>query len=495
MRRLAVVSAVALVISAQAGTYALAQEDSSTTSEEDQLKLDKEREALRKQKLENEKLSDDIATAKLKAITDAVPTTSSTGATTMGTGAGKMESSALTAVALNGLAMEIAEDARAAAMISSREPATLPADDPCVDFPELKDSSAARAERPANPLPGEGAAASTAGAGMPAVSASGPAPVLLLAGDDPLTFAHWDKFRFQACTIRKQLVEATAKAAGVPVDAPAAPVKSGAAGGSGVLTALSVGSKLLQLLRTDWEVGTIAGTATEKSLMAAVARAYVSNRAHPRGRLYWTSQVSKLGGSRPIFGALSRLETLDANAQEAATRLKGKIAAANKSIALLLKVKTPTPWQRNRLAEAQGIVAIGKGLADGRTTYAAFVAGLAGKDGDAAAPINKVIEEAAAAELLGPTGLALNLNLETHGGGFYTRKSFIDSLGLGGPPAHVSGGAVVSFLAVRPADLEVMGAGLFTCNAGYVKLSRVALRTNVVDPGRAAACPTNRRRR
>jgi hypothetical protein len=489
MRKLAAVSAVALVILAQAGSYALAQDAASTTSEENELKLQKERLAVAKQELELEQLRDSIGTARLKTITDAIPGTTNTGATTMGDGAGKMESSALTAVALNGLASGIAAEARTAALNSSAEPVTFPESDPCKDFTELRDSSSTPAAAPADALPGEGA-----GGGSPAtlasVAALGPAPVLLLAGDDPLTFAHYDQFRFRACTVRSQLIDATKKAS--TLVAANGDGKS-REGGAGFVTALSVGSKLLQLLRTDWEVKGIAGTATEKALLAAVARAYVAQPGRPRGRLYWASQVSKLGGSRPVFGALTALETLDAEAQKAEAGLP-KADAEKKSIAGLEKLKTLTPWQRKRLGTAKANVAASTKLAEARAAYAALVKSLAGKEGETTLPIGKVIEEAAAAQLLGPTGLALNLNLEAHGGGYYTRKSFIDSLGLGGPPAHVSGGAVVSFLAVRPADLQVMGAGLVTCNAGYVKLSRVALRTNSAASGRAAPCPTERRR-
>lgn len=484
MRKLAAVSAVTLMIMVQSGGFALAQDGASMTEEEKELKLEKERLAVEKQRLEVEQLRDSIGTVKLKTVTDVIPSTTNTGATTMGADAGKMESSALTAVALNGLAKQIAADARAAAVLSSAEPASLPVDDPCADFPSLRESEAVAAI-PEGALPGEGARQPPS-----QDMGKGPAPILLLAGDDALTFAHWDQFRFRACTARTRLIEATADASGL------VPEKADESReGGGLLTAVSVGSKLLQLLRTDWEVKGITGTATEKGLMAAVARAYVAQRSNPPARLYWTSQVSKLGGSRPVFAALSTLETLDADAQKAEARIKGRVEGEKKSVAGLLKLKTLTNWQRNRLAEAQRNVSIGTALAEARAAYAALMRGLAGKEGETTLPIARVIDEAAAAQLLGPTGLALNLNLETHGGGYYTRKSFIDSLGLGGPPAHVSGGAVVSFLAIRPADQQVMAAGLFTCNAGYVKLSRVALRTNTAASGGPTSCPAAPRRR
>lgn len=482
MTKLATAAAVALVIMAQAGSHALAQDDAPLSDEQKALKLDSERQTVLKQTLENEQLRNTIAASKLKAITDAIPTTTSTGATTMGTDAGKMESSALTAVALNGLAATIAADIRAAAVISAAGPFKSSKTDPCADFPELKDSSAAATAGPR--VPGDPPAAE------PVAADGGLAPVLLLAGDDLLTFASWDQFRFRACMVHARLTNATIKAAEFAPEP-----SSGDKRGGGILTAVSVGSKLLQLLQTDWTVGGIAGTATEKSLLAAVARSYIAQAGQPQARLFWTSQVSRLGGSRPVFAALSVLETLDADAQRSQVRIGGRIEMAKKSVAALLKLKAPTNWQRNRLVEAQGHVAIGTGLAEARASYAALVTSLAGAEGQTALPLTKVIEEAAAAELLGSSGLALNLNLESHGGGYYTRKSFIDALGLGGPPAHLSGGAVVSFLAVRPADQQVMAAGLFTCNAGYVKLSRVALRTNTAASGGPTSCPTERKRR
>ena len=63
-------------------------------------------------------------------------------------------------------------------------------------------------------------------------------------------------------------------------------------------------------------------------------------------------------------------------------------------------------------ALAQRDEAIGTALAEARAAYAALVRSLAGGEGQTTLPITKVIDEAAAAQLLGPTGLALNLNLE-----------------------------------------------------------------------------------
>ena len=423
-----------------------AAQDTATDPNADLARL-KAEEELRKLQFENDKAEREEKEARLKAIADSFPTSPTSGSTEVKTGAGQMEANALTAVAINALADDIARDSRAAARASSGAPLT--ALQPCLILPETR-----------------------------AAGTNAPVPVLLLSGDEKLTFGHWEQFRFRACHLDEEFrrtKKAAREALGIADD------EGGGVAAFG--TAVTVASKLLQLVTPDWEIGGITVTASDKALMAAVARQYINGS--PTTPIYWGSQISKLGGGSAVFGALSTLNKHDLDAGGLIGKLKPNLSKAQKA---LDAIKKKNGYTTAAEAEVEKWADPTTALTAAKGSYVALLQHLNGKPGEALLPINQVINEAAAADLLGASGLALNVDVETSGGGYYKRKVIWDALGIGGPPFYVTGGVVVNYLAVRPSDQRVLAAGLFSCSAGYLKINQAASRTNTGSLANNTGC-------
>src|SRR5262249_43562241 len=97
--------------------------------------------------------------------------------------------------------------------------------------------------------------------------------------------------------------------------------------------------------------------------------------------------------------------------------------------------------------------------------YTTLATALRSTDGTSGLPLNTVVQEKALADGLGPDGMALWLHIQAAGGGYYTRKVIWNA--FGGIPFAVSGGAVVTYTLTRPADWQVIAAGVFDCYSGY----------------------------
>ena len=472
-RSVLLAAAATMMLCASPSAFAQVGQDSA---EDQDYAAAKQAEELRKLEIENrtakiaaDQAEHDLETARRKAISDALPTSSTTGKVELKAEAGKIEASALTALAINAIAPRIATDAKDAARRSAEQPVEANDRVVCGDLT----------------------------IGEAAGESAGLAPVLLLSGDERLTFAHWDQFRFRSCNIHGQFVRSIAEAErelGLPVTEPAiAPGEERFfADIAAVATAINVGTKLLQLVTPDWEIGGIAASVSDKALAAAVAREYLARAAG--GRIYWAGQVSKLGGSKPVFATLQLLDDLDRKGGDLVDGLKDKGRLHREKLAALAKKKTLTAREKEDKKAAEDEIArlrkFSDPLVEAQGAYLALVKSLNGKEGEATLPINQVVNEAAAATLLGRKGLALNVDVEASGGAYYTRKAIWDVLAVGGAPYWVSGGAVVNFWAVRPADQQVFGAGVVACNAGYVRLNRAAAHAN--EP--ADGCPKRIRR-
>ncbi|HEY0149631.1 MAG TPA: hypothetical protein VGB70_11600 [Allosphingosinicella sp.] len=444
--------------------------------------------------LENEKAEQEIGIAKAKAIADAFPSSPTTGKTTLANDAGKIEASAMTATALNALARQIAADARQAAISPHFGDAEAPDD---VAGCKILNLATTQEE-------------STRQVKVEPVAKRGPVPVLLLAGEDKLTFAHWDKFRFTACRLHDDFKRANDAAAtklaienGTATPRPGFEPDAGDSRSGNPLAAAgaiaTVASKLLQFVTPDWDVSGINVTATDKALAASVAREIINAKnggrePAPPVRVYWGGQVSKLGGSKPVFNALDEIDKVDRLASERIEAIGAKIKPHQDILDALAKKKPPlSNADEAKKTAATAAIAEWKKfstpLSDAKVTYAALVKSLNGPDAEAALPINRVINEAAAARLLGVRGIALIVDVDNSGGSVQTRKSIVNLRG-GGPPTWVSGGATVNFWAVRPADQQVLAAGQFTCLAGNVRLNNVAYHTN----GDVDGCPRAKRK-
>jgi hypothetical protein len=445
--------AATALVAVQTGTFVLAQQDTPAQTDSS-VKKDMDAEALRGTRLDNDKKEQDLAAARQKGIADAFPTSPTTGKIEGKAGAGKLEASALSTASINAVADDIAADVKLAAL--QRLPApTAGASDPCMS----------------DPLP--------ASAGP----AKGPlAPVLLLAGSGTISFSHWEQFRFRACAIMKEFRDAL----GTPRPRHNV-VTSSEGGGSafGIGAAVNVASKLLQLVTPDWELGGIELAASDKALLAAVADAYIGPRGPDGGAIYWSGQVSKLGGSTQVFKMLSVLDELDIDAAERIEELQPALAAAKKKLAAAKGAAAKAAAQAAVAAIEKKIEPLSTAKAD----YAQLLKHLNGKEGEALLPINLVVNQAAAETLLGRDGIVLNLTTESRGGGYYSEKAIWNILGIGGPPYWVNGGVDVSYLAVRPSDQRVVASGAFACLAGYTRVNRVAALAN---KGRKAVSCTPR---
>jgi hypothetical protein len=432
--------AATALAAAQTGQVATAQESASTDAQaEATMKKDQEAEQLRGARLDNDKKEQELAAARAKAVTDAFPASPTSGKIEGKAGAGKMEASALAAASINAVADDIARDVKLAAVRRNPSP-----------------EAGAKGICSPVPLPARTGGTETS---------SGAAPVLLLAGSGTLSFSHWEQFRFRSCAILKEFQDAL----GVRATATSSS-EVGGFGFAGIGTAVTAASKLLQLVTPDWELGGIELAATDKALLAAVANAYIGSRAADGGAIYWAGQVSKLGGSKEVFDMLGALDALDIAAAKKIDALQPALDAAKKKLAAAKGDEAKRKAQAAVTAAEKAI----EPLSTARDNYAQLLKHLNGKAGEALLPINEVVNQAAAETLLGRDGVVLNLGIESVGGGYYSEKAIWNVLGIGGPPYWVSGGVVVSYLAVRPSDQRVVAAGLFSCSAGYVRVNRAA---------------------
>jgi hypothetical protein len=419
----------------------------------------KSEQALMKAQLENQKLALDnaeaaraLTEAKNKAAVDAFPKGDTTGKVEAKDGAGEMEASALAAVATNAVANDIAMEVHAAALASAKGHASLSQESPCRALPSLKPT----------PAPADGAAA----------------PVLLTNATDTLTFAQWERFRFRACAIAEDLDRTMAEAAKLKAKpATDGPKSEGGGSAAAISVALSVASKLAQLVTPDYQVASIKVTSTDRALMTAVARQYL--RAGDGAPIYWPGQVSRLGASNDVFAALNALDDRDLKANKLLADLAPAVKAAQAKHDKVAENKKSTQAQKDAAkAELEKTTKPIAAVKESQAAYAALVKDLNGKEGEAALPIALVVQQAGMARLLGPTGLALTLNMQTAGGGYYTRRVIWNALDLNGPPYYISGGVVVNYAAIRAGDQQVYAAGLFSCDAGYHKVTKVAGKVN-----------------
>ncbi|GGB55789.1 hypothetical protein [Blastomonas aquatica] len=420
--------------------------------------------------------------ARNKAIADAFPASDTSGKTDVKANAGQVEAQGLAAAAINALAGPIARRASDAATWSSAHSDSGAAAIDC----SLLTSLAAPVPPPA-PAPAQrdanGRIISPPPPPSPAV------PMLLLGGAQTLSFGHFDQFRFRACTIAKSISETSSSANQALLEEGGEGLDDRAGSFPGIGAGLSAAVDLMKLITPDWEVGAVEAKLSDRSLMLAVARAYLGlhiSRSDDTRPLHWQGATSKLGGSNDVFAALRDLDTLSVTAQSTLNALKPKVAAAQKAFDKIAK----TPGAANSAEKAaldkwSGHVTA---ITAARASYAQLVAQLNGKDGEAVLPINQVVNEAATVKLLGNRGLALTLSVESAAGGYYSRKALWNVFNIGGPPFFVSGGVVVSFAVVRPSDQRVVASGLFSCHSGYVQVNKVAARVNGAEAGNAVGC-------
>ncbi|MEO8113555.1 MAG: hypothetical protein ABI655_04170 [Phenylobacterium sp.] len=457
----------AVVAAAQIALPGLAGADEAV---DPALKQQQDQLALTKADLENQKLAIDnaeaaraLTEAKHKATVDAFPKGDTTGKVDAKDGAGQVEASALAAVATAATAIDIAQETLAGAKASAKFPASLYGEVLC---PELK---TLEATTPSQEV----------------------APVLLISSVDTFGFGHWDEFRFRACGTAKAFREAIAAARSLPEPKAAKKPKKAEGGGGpaglAVGEALSIGVQLAQLITPDWEVGRVAVTSSDRALMMAVARAYRQIDGN-QGRIYWASQVSRLGGSNDVFGALAALDAFDREAAKLVEKYGPGLKAAQAAYDKVAKDENATPEKLKAAKLELDVWRPVTALTEDRAAYEKLLKDLNGKEGEAVLPVSLVVQESASAKLLGPSGLALSLSLQTSGGGYYTRRVIWNAFLPGQVPYFVSGGVVVNYAAVRAADQQVYAAGLFACTASYTKLNRIAAKTNSGGAPAALQC-------
>ena len=425
-----------------------------------ELKKQQDQLALMKSELDNQKLALEnaeaaraLTEAKRKSVTELLPDSDTSGAVTVKDGAGQMESTLLAARATRAVADDIAKSARDAAKTSAAKKAeALYEQTPCTALPTLEPTSASRDSF---------------------------APILLVASTDSFAFGHWEQFRFRACGMANDFEAAFEKAKTLPdVSKPKASsggAKLSIAGALGAAEVVSIGVELAKLVTPDWEVGSVSVTSTDRALMTAVAGEYLALPADKRGRIFWTGQVSKLGAANDVFASLRKLDELDRKAAGLIDRYGPGLKKAQAAYDAAEPEKKEAA--KAELDKWQPVVA----LQDAREAYSKLIKDLNGKETEALLPINLVVQQAANARLLGDAGLVLSVSMQSAGGGYYSRKVIWNALVAGQPPYFVSGGVVVNFNAVRPADQQVFAGGLYECSAGYVRLSKVANTTGKAE--------------
>jgi len=477
---LASVATMPLLIAALLASPAAAQDAAAPPDPAAALQLQRTEQELRQITLQNDKLAFDNAQAastaeqaRLQAAVDAIPASTTTGKTDVKDGAGQMEANALAALAINSLAQQIAQDAKAAA-----------------DKAKNARSGSDAVGTDGFPCPLNGVIAASPGRR----SAGDPVPLMLL-GSDKLTFAHWEEFRFRVCTIEAAYDEAndragaTLKAIDDRKSVKGGQDQRGAKGGPGlaaVQTAITIGTaaiKLIQLMAPDWEIGGVEVEASERALMAAVSNAYLA--ADPEALLYWPGQISKLGAGEEVFSALRALEQSDVKSASVLAELDRLIAERTKTLTAAKPAAKPAAQ-----ASLDEVSKPAEALRSASGAYALLLKHLNGKDGEALLPIDRVVQESAAAKLLGADGVVLSLAVGSKGGGYYTRRSLLDWVGLA-PPYWVSGGVVVDFGVVRPSDQRVFGSGQFACHAGYGRINKIAARINAAQSVTCAPVEAN----
>lgn len=454
----AAVSACLVIVQGAAPLTAAAQDagpiDAALKAQQDQIALLKAEQELQKLALERAELARALSEAKQKAEIEAFPKGDTTGKVDVKSAA-QAEANALAAVATNAIADDIAYEAWIAARASANSAGQLedpPACERLKALHDLDEQIKAKTEV---------------------------APVLLLTATDSLSFGHWEQFRFRACSIAHAFGEANTAADELnPAPAEQQLAEDSEKGGNpaAIGAALTIGTKLAQLVTPDWEFGAVSVSPSDRALMTAVAREYL-RLEQPRGKIYWTGQISKAGGSVDVFGALAELDGLDLAAAERLAELEPErkkrqeayddaVEAKNK---ILIKTTKAALDAWSKPMEA---------LSTARLAYDKLLKDLNGKDGEAVLPVNQVIAQAAAAKLLGKSGLALSLSMQSAGGGYYTRRVIWNALLPLRAPYWVSGGVVVNFLTIRPTDQVVHGAGLFACDSGYVQIKAAKHRVN-----------------
>jgi len=445
------------MIAAQLALAPLARAEDAPVDPE--LKKQQDQLALMKAELENQKLALEnaeaaraLTEAKRKSVTDLLPDSDTSGAVTVKDGAGEMESTLLAARATRAVADDIARSARNAAKASAAEKATnLYEETPCTRLPTLQ------------PI---------------AATPQTYAPILLVASTDSFAFGHWEQFRFRACGMANDFEAAFAEATTLPDVArpkgqPSAALSLSAALGAAEI--VSVGVELAKLVTPDWEVGSVSVTSTDRALMTAVAGEYLALPTAEKGRIFWTGQVSKLGAANDVFAALRKLDELDRKAAGLIDRYGPGLKKAQ------AEYDAAKPEDKEaakaKLDKWKPVVT----LQDAREAYAKLIKDLNGKEAEALLPINLVVQQAANARLLGDSGLVLSVSMQNAGGGYYSRRVIWNAIVAGRPPYFVSGGVVVNFNAVRPADQQVLAGGLYECSAGYIRLNKVATTTGKAE--------------
>lgn len=441
----------ALLLLVACSTAASAQEDTQQKPTlDDQIK----EEELRQLRIANDAAERTGRVSKAKELVDALPSSPTTGATTMKDGAGAAEAYALATKAVRPLAATIAD--RVALSFDAAMPAatgSLPTDW-CKAIPSLAD-----------PAPN---------------GTSSPAPVLLTSGQEVATFSHWQQFRFRACKLAKDYGDATSTLRTATQKQTAALVRPGGSVAA-VGAAVSSAVKLAQLAIPDWEAMPVKADVSNRVLLLEVADALRTQNS--QRRVYWQSVTGSASGATHVFEALRTLSTLDDTATSATAAAKNRV---DQDEAALKKPGSPEAIAKDRLeplvaatkaasVELQAVVA----------SHVQLLKDLYGGDAGSPLPFGSVVNEASAASVLGTTGMVVNVSVDSSGGNVVSRKAIWNVFEVGSPPVFVSGTATVSFAVVRPADQLLVRSGSLSCSTGPVRLGRVQQR---LQPSRKVAC-------
>lgn len=276
-------------------------------------------------------------------------------------------------------------------------------------------------------------------------------PVILLIGMEPPSRAAWAQFDLGARLLADQFERAaalmTATRNRFPAGAPAEiAIESLTPIGAGIEAA----AKLAQFFQGEYTVQGIAIDANSTALATALAMR-LRDRALIVPALYPAPTPE---ADAALFARLTQLADASAIARGDATEAEAQAVAT---------AGTPAASAFTRAAAA---------ARDVLAAYDAFMTRQAAADDKGVVLIERVRREHGVDALLArPGAVALMIEHDAALGGLYTVRNLWTI--FGGPPVHVMGGAIASYLMVRAADGVVLAGGTIPIHGGYRTLSGI----------------------
>ncbi|HYD37612.1 MAG TPA: hypothetical protein VEA60_08360 [Allosphingosinicella sp.] len=215
------------------------------------------------------------------------------------------------------------------------------------------------------------------------------------------------------------------------------------------------------LLRTDYTLHGITVAADQNLFVRELARAVrATNMPNP----IYTPSLFPVGQASADNAAIARLAMLD--------RLRARaLGETSEQHALSLVFEQALANAGDRTASIQAAKVAHDAAAERLTaaikTYDGFVATVTAAEGDAAAPMSAILQEANTAALLRQGGLLVLTKVHFVGGTSYSRQNFFTF--LGGMPYHVSGGALASYVVQDGRTGEVYDSIAIPVSGGYVR--------------------------